>query len=316
MYGKSENRWWRDYGMEFPNFKGEIRRNEPLSRHTSFAIGGPADVMAYPLDRDDLLALLREIKAKGVPFFVLGGGTNLLVRDGGFRGVVVNLKNLRTIALEREYRSIGGSFAVVLAEAGVSLPKLLAFTAEEGLTGLEFAAGIPGTVGGAVCMNAGTAAGEIGDVVDTVTLISMEGRLVTKGREEMGFGYRTSSIPEGHLVFDMRVSLRRGEKDKIQARIRDLMDARKKNQPLGLPNAGSMFKNPQEESAGKLIDAAKLKGRRIGDAQVSDKHANFIVNLGKAKASDVLSLMDIVKQTVLDVHGVRLEPEIKIVGED
>ncbi len=302
--------------MEFPNFKGEIRRNEPLSRHTSFAIGGPADVMAYPLDRDDLLALLREIKAKGVPFFVLGGGTNLLVRDGGFRGVVVNLKNLRTIALEREYRSIGGSFAVVLAEAGVSLPKLLAFTAEEGLTGLEFAAGIPGTVGGAVCMNAGTAAGEIGDVVDTVTLISMEGRLVTKGREEMGFGYRTSSIPEGHLVLDMRVSLRRGEKDKIQARIRDLMDARKKNQPLGLPNAGSMFKNPQEESAGKLIDAAKLKGRRIGDAQVSDKHANFIVNLGKAKASDVLSLMDIVKQTVLDVHGVRLEPEIKIVGED
>ncbi len=302
--------------MEFPDFKGEIRRNEPLSRHTSFAIGGPADVMAYPVDRDDLLALLREIKAKGVHFFLLGGGTNLLVRDGGFRGVVISLKNLRTIALEREYRSIGGSFAVVLAEAGVSLPKLLAFTAEEGLTGLEFAAGIPGTVGGAVCMNAGTAAGEIGDVIDTVTLISMEGRLVTKGREEMGFGYRTSSIPEGHLVLDMRVSLRRGEKDTIQARIRDLMDARKKNQPLGLPNAGSMFKNPHEESAGKLIEAAKLKGRRVGDAQVSDKHANFIVNLGKAKASDVLSLMDIVKQTVLDVHGVRLEPEIKIVGED
>ncbi len=302
--------------MEFPNFKGEIRRNEPLSRHTSFAIGGPADIVAYPVDRDDLLALLREIKAKGMPVFILGGGTNLLVRDGGFRGVVVTLKNLRTIAVEREYRSIGGSFAVVLAEAGVSLPKLLAFTAEEGLTGLEFAAGIPGTVGGAVCMNAGTAAGEIGDVIDTVTLISMEGRLVTKGRDEMGFGYRTSSIPEGHLVLDMRVALRRGEKDKIQARIHDLMDARKKNQPWGLPNAGSMFRNPHEESAGKLIEAAKLKGRRVGDAQVSDKHANFIVNLGKAKASDVLSLMDIVKQTVLDVHGVRLEPEIKIVGED
>jgi len=302
--------------MELPNFKGEIRRNEPLSRHTSFAIGGPADIVAYPVDRDDLLVLLREIKAKGMPFFVLGGGTNLLVRDGGFRGVVVNLKNLRTIAIEREYRSIGGSFAVVLAEAGVSLPKLLAYTAEEGLTGLEFAAGIPGTVGGAVCMNAGTATGEIGDVIDTVTLISIEGRLITKGREEMGFGYRTSSIPEGHFVLEMRVALRRGEKDKIQARIHDLMDARKKNQPSGLPNAGSMFKNPQEESAGKLIEAAKLKGRRVGDAQVSDKHANFIVNLGKAKASDVLSLMDIVKQTVLDVHGVRLEPEIKIVGED
>jgi UDP-N-acetylmuramate dehydrogenase len=302
--------------MELPNFKGEIKRNEPLSRHTSFAIGGPADIIAYPVDRDDLLALLREIKAKEMPFFILGGGTNLLVRDGGFRGVVVNLKHLRTIAIVREYRSIGGSFAVVLAEAGVSLPKLLAFTAEEGLTGLEFAAGIPGTVGGAVCMNAGTAAGEIGDVIDTVTLISMEGMLVTKGREEMGFGYRTSSIPEGHLVLDMRVALRRGEKDKIRARIHDFMDARKKKQPWGLPNAGSMFKNPHEESAGKLIEAAKLKGRRVGDAQVSDKHANFIVNLGKATASDVLSLMDIVKQTVLDVHGVRLEPEIKIVGED
>ena len=302
--------------MEIPSFRGEIRRNEPLSRHTSFAIGGPADIAAYPADRDDLIVLLMEIKAQRTPFFILGGGTNLLVRDGGFRGVVVSLKNLRAIAVEREYRSIGGSFAVVLAEAGTPLPKLLVFTAEEGLTGFEFAAGIPGTVGGAVCMNAGTAAGEIGDIIDTVTLISPDGQLLRKGREEMGFGYRSSSIPEGHIVVDMRVALRRGEKQKIQARIHELMEARKGNQPLGLPNAGSMFKNPQEESAGKLIEAAKLKGRRVGDAQVSDKHANFIVNLGKATASDVLSLMEIVKQTVLDVHGVRLEPEIKIVGED
>ncbi len=302
--------------MEIPEFRGEIKRNEPLSRHTSFAIGGPADVLAYPADRDDLGVLLRAVKAQGVPFFILGGGTNLLIRDGGFRGVVVSLRNLRTISIVREYRSIGGSFAVVLAEAGVSLPKLLAFTADEGLTGFEFAAGIPGTVGGAVCMNAGTATGEIGDIIDAVTLISPDGVPVTKGREEMGFGYRTSSIPEGHLVIDMRVALRRGEKDKVRARVQELMEGRKKSQPLGLPNAGSMFKNPQEESAGKLIEAARLKGRRVGDAQVSDKHANFIVNLGKASAADVLSLMEIVKQTVLEVHGVRLEPEIKIVGED
>ena len=302
--------------MEFPNFRGEIRRNEPLSRHTSFAIGGPADVVAYPADRNDLLALLAVIKTKSMPCFVLGGGTNVLVRDGGFRGVVISLKSLHTIALEREYRSIGGSFAVVLAEAGGFLPKLVAFTAEEGLTGLEFAAGIPGTVGGAVCMNAGTAAGEIGDVIDSVTLISTEGELITKGREEMGFGYRTASIPAGHLVLEVRLTLRRDEKEKVKARIYDLMNARKQRQPSGLPSAGSVFKNPHEESAGKLIEAAKLKGRRIGDAQVSDKHANFIVNLGKAKASDVLSLMDLVKQTVLDVHGVRLEPEIKIIGEE
>jgi UDP-N-acetylmuramate dehydrogenase len=302
--------------MEFPNFRGEIRRNEPLSRHTSFAIGGPADIVAYPADRNDLLALLAEIKAQGRSCFVLGGGTNLLVRDGGFRGVVINLKSLHSIALEREYRSIGGSFVVVFAEAGAFLPKLLAFTAEEGLTGLEFAAGIPGTVGGAVCMNAGTATGEIGDVIDSVTLISTEGELITKGREEMDFGYRTASIPAGHLVLDARVALRREEKDRVKARIHDLMNARKQRQPLGLPNAGSVFKNPHEESAGKLIEAAKLKGRRVGDAQVSDKHANFIVNLGKASAADVLRLMDVVIQTVLDVHGVRLEPEIKIIGED
>jgi UDP-N-acetylmuramate dehydrogenase len=302
--------------MEFPNFRGEIRRNEPLSRHTSFAIGGPADIVAYPADRNDLLALLAEIKAHGRSCFVLGGGTNLLVRDGGFRGVVINLKSLHSIALEREYRSIGGSFVVVFSEAGAFLPKLLAFTAEEGLTGLEFAAGIPGTVGGAVCMNAGTATGEIGDVIDSVTLISTEGELITKGREEMDFGYRTASIPAGHLVLDARVALRREEKDRVKARIHDLMNARKQRQPLGLPNAGSVFKNPHEESAGKLIEAAKLKGRRVGDAQVSDKHANFIVNLGKASAADVLRLMDVVIQTVLDVHGVRLEPEIKIIGED
>ncbi len=302
--------------MEFPNFRGEIRRNEPLSRHTSFAIGGPADVIAYPVDRNDLLALLAEIRAQGLPCFVLGGGTNLLVRDGGFRGVVINLKGLHSIALEREYRSIGGSFVVVRAEAGAFLPKLLAFTAEKGLTGLEFAAGIPGTVGGAVCMNAGTAAGEIGDVVDSVTLISTDGELITKGREQMGFGYRTASIPEGHLVLDVRVALRRDEKDRVTARIHDLLNARKLRQPSGLPNAGSVFKNPHEESAGKLIESAKLKGRRVGDAQVSDKHANFIVNLGKASAADVIKLMEVVKQTVLDVHGVRLEPEIKIIGED
>jgi UDP-N-acetylmuramate dehydrogenase len=302
--------------MEIAGFKGEIREHEPMSRHTSYAIGGPADVFACPTDRNDLVLLLREIRKKGQKHLVLGGGTNLLVRDGGFRGVVISLERMQAVSIEREYRSIGGSFAVVHAEAGVPLPRLLSFTAEEGLTGLEFAAGIPGTVGGAVCMNAGTASGEFGDVIDSVTLLSVEGEIITKGREEMGFGYRTSTIPEGHLVLDVRIVLRRDDRNTIKARIKDLIDTRKQRQPAGQPNAGSVFKNPQEESAGKLIEAAGLKGTTVGGAKVSDKHANFIVNTGKARASDVLAIMEIVKGKVLEVHGVRLEPEIKIIGED
>ena len=302
--------------MEIANFKGELRENEPLSRHTSFAIGGPADLLAYPADRDDLITLLGEIQKRGLKYFILGGGTNLLVRDGGFRGVVITLQRMGAIRIEREYRSVGGAFAVVFAEAGATLPALHRFSADQGLTGLEFAGGIPGTVGGAVCMNAGTAAGEIGDIVESLTLVSSVGGLVTRNRDEMGFGYRTANIPAGHLVVDVHVILRRGDKEQIKARIKDLHDKRRQRQPVGFPSAGSVFKNPYEESAGRLIETAKLKGRTVGDAQVSDKHANFIVNLGKATAKDVLTLMDIVKQTVLEVHGVRLEPEIKIIGED
>ena len=302
--------------MEIANIKGEVRRNEPLSSHTSFGIGGPADFLAYPADRDDLMALLSSIKKQGADYIVIGGGTNLLVRDGGFRGVVICLQRLNTIRIEREYRSVGGTFSVIHVEAGALLAKLLNFATEQGLTGLEFAAGIPGTVGGAICMNAGTAAGEIGDVVDSVTLISPNGTFVTRGREEIGFGYRTSNIPAGHVVYDAKIILRRGDRERIKARVMDIQETRKQRQPWGFPSAGSVFKNPHEQAAGKLIEAAKLKGKKIGDAQISDKHANFIVNLGKAKAKDVVALMEIVKQTVLDVHGVRLEPEIKIIGED
>jgi len=302
--------------MERITIRGEIQQNEPLSRHTSFAIGGPADLMAYPADREDIATLLQEIGRRQLPYFFLGGGTNVLFRDRGFRGVVINLKRMQKIAIEREYRSIGGLFAVINAEAGALLPRVLAFAAEEGLTGLEFAAGIPGTIGGAVCMNAGTSRGEIGDIIESVGLISPAGELVTKGRDDMGFGYRTSLIPEGYMVVDAKMIVRREDKEKIKDEIKELLDLRKQRQPWGFPNAGSIFKNPHEESAGRLIERAGLKGRTVGDAQVSDKHANFIINRGQAKAADVIKLMEIVQQAVLEVHGVRLEPEIKIVGED
>jgi UDP-N-acetylmuramate dehydrogenase len=302
--------------MEIKKIKGEVLRNELLSRHTSFGIGGPADFLAYPADIDDLTALLGEIREQKLEFVVLGGGPNVLVRDGGFRGVAISLRRMNAIKVEREYRSLGGTYAVIYAEAGAALAKVISFAANEALTGLEFATGIPGTIGGAVCMNAGTAEGEMGDVVQSVTVLTPGGEVATRSKEEMGFGYRTASVPPGYIVLSALLQLRHDEKKKIEARVKALMDARKDRQPWGLPNAGSIFKNPLDDSAGKLIESAGLKGKTVGGAQVSEKHANFIVNTGTATAADVLALMEIVKQAVLDVHGARLEPEIKIIGED
>jgi len=302
--------------MKFTNVRGEVRLNEPMSGHTSFRIGGPADALILPEDRDDLIALLAEVQEKGIPYIVLGSGTNLLVRDRGYRGAVISLKKMNAIEVLREYRSLGGSFAVLNVDAGAALARLLNFAVERGLTGLEFSTGIPGTVGGALCMNAGTAQGEFGDIVDTVTLLDPSGRVVQRRRDEMAFGYRSANVPPGHIVIDAKVVLRYGDAEKIRAQVKKLMDQRKSRQPWGLPNAGSVFKNPLDDAAGKLIEAAGCKGLVVGGAQVSDKHANFIVNTGNAKASDVLALMEIVRDKVLELRRIRLEPEIKIIGEE
>ncbi len=300
----------------FTHIRGEVRLNEPMSNHTSFKIGGPADALVVPADREDLAALMAEIRSKNLRFVILGGGTNLLVRDGGFRGVAVSLKKLDGIGITREYRSVGGVYSVISAEAGAVLARLVTFGTERELTGIEFAAGIPGTVGGAICMNAGTAQGEIGDVTDAVTLLTPEGDTLLRHRDEMSFGYRTANVPPGHVVLEARIILRRGEGQQIRGRIRELQEGRKSRQPGGLPCAGSVFKNPLDDAAGKLIEQAGLKGLIRGRAQVSEKHANFIVNLGGATAADVIGLMDTIKERVLDMHRIRLEPEIKIVGED
>jgi UDP-N-acetylmuramate dehydrogenase len=302
--------------MNFENVRGAVRLNEPMREHTSFRIGGTADMLVAPVDRQDLINLLQEVRRRSLRYVVLGGGTNVLVRDGGFRGVVISLDRLNAVNVTREYRSVGGAFAVVQAEAGLPLPKLVHFAVERGLTGLEFAVGIPGTVGGAVCMNAGTAQGEIGDIIDTVTLIAPDGEQVVRHRDEMAFRYRSAQVPAGQVVIAIKIILRLGEREVIKARVRQLMDKRRSHQPWGLPNAGSVFKNPQDEAAGRLIESAGLKGLTIGRAQVSEKHANFIVNLGNATAADVLKLIDVIRERVLEVHKVRLEPEIKIIGED
>jgi UDP-N-acetylmuramate dehydrogenase len=302
--------------MKFTNLRGEVKLREPMSGHTSFRIGVNADALVAPVDRQDLAELLQEIRDQNLPWMVLGGGTNLLVRDGGFRGVAISLNKMTSIEITREYRSLGGSFVVITVEAGALLAKLLSFSVERGLTGLEFATGIPGTVGGAVCMNAGTAQGEMGDSIDTVTLVAPSGELILRHREEMEFGYRTANVPADHVVLDAKIILRYGDAGKIKARVKQIMAGRKERQPWGLPNAGSVFKNPLDESAGKLIEAAGLKGLTVGGAQVSEKHANFIVNKGNATAADVLQLMELIREKVLDMHRIRLEPEIKIIGED
>jgi UDP-N-acetylmuramate dehydrogenase len=302
--------------MNFENLRGEVKLNEPLAPYTSFRIGGPADALVFPADREDLMQLLQNVRAAGRSFAVMGGGTNLLVRDGGFRGVVISLQKLDAVTITREYRSIGGAYAVVVGEAGAPLARVLAVAVERGLTGMEFAAGIPGTVGGAVCMNAGTAQGEMGDVIDSVTLLSDGGDLLLRHRDEMAFGYRTANVPEGYVVIDAKVILRYEEKERTRERVQENIVRRRDRQPWGLPSAGSVFKNPLDEAAGKLIETAGLKGLTVGRAQVSEKHANFIVNLGGARAADVLKLMDLIRERVLAMHNVRLEPEIKIIGED
>lgn len=302
--------------MELKDFQGEVRLKEPMRNHTSFRIGGPADIFAVPLDRQDLCLLIRAAAASKLPVFILGAGTNLLVRDGGVRGVVISMERISGIEEERRYRSIGGTYCVVRAEAGALLPRLLGFALQRGFSGIEFAAGIPGTVGGAICMNAGTSKGEISDVIDSVTMISPSGEEVTKSREEMEFGYRRANIPAGHVVVETRLILRLDNPEKINARVQDILKRRQQTQPLNLPNAGSIFKNPLDEAAGRLIEKAGLKGVAIGNAEVSKRHANFIVNKGDAKASDVIKLMEVVQSRVLEVHGVKLEPEIKIIGED
>ena len=285
--------------------KGEVRFKAPLRDWTSFRIGGPADVLVIPHDVDDLCRLLRQARAAKVPLFVIGG-TNVLVRDGGIRGIVVSLSKLKRIADEPN--------GVVYAEAGVTMPVLLQHSISRSLTGLEWAAGIPGTVAGCVVMNAGTRLGEMKDAVKAVRLASPSGTLKDIPASAIPFSYRRARLPRG-IVAGVWLQLTPGVKAKIQTVVKDYLRYRKDTQPLTMPNAGCAFKNPKPEAAGRLIEAAGLKGFRIGDAQVSEKHANFIVNHGDARADDVMALIAQVRRTVQAKAGVKLELELKVVGE-
>jgi UDP-N-acetylmuramate dehydrogenase len=285
--------------------KGAVRFHEPMKRHTSFRIGGPADAYIEPEDEGALCRLMAQARKTKVPVFVMGG-TNLLVRDGGIRGIVVRLTKL-----DRVEEHQGG---LLYVEGGVGMPRLLKHALQRKLAGLEFAAGIPGTLAGSVVMNAGTRLGEMQDVVERVRMVTPAGAIRELSADEVGFGYRRTRLPRG-IVVGAWVRLRWDPKSRIDSVVKDSLLRRKATQPLALPNAGCVFKNPGGDPAGLLIEAAGLKGVQVGDAQVSTLHANFIVNRGRATARDVLSLIRKVGQTVEQTSGVTLQLEVRIVGQ-
>jgi len=293
-------------------FKGEIRFREPMSSHSSLKIGGPADVFAAPRDLNSLM-ILRDYLQKGqIPCFPLGGGTNILVRDGGIEGVVISLQFFRRIELLK----ILEGCVHLNVEAGAPLARLVNYSMEKGYAGIEGLAGIPGTVGGAICGNAGAFGCEIGDVLFSVELMDAKGKIRSQKAGRMKFGYRSSGISPEEVILSARIKLKMDKKEDISERIENFLNIKREKQPLWEPSAGCVFRNPAGLSAGKLIDEAGCKGMRIGDAEVSEVHANFFINKGHAKASDFICLMDKVASKVKRKFDVVLEPEIRIVGRD
>ena len=285
--------------------RGRVTFGAALRVYTSFKIGGPADVLVEPADIDDVRRLAMQAHSEKIPVFVVGG-TNLLIRDGGIRGIVVSLSALRAIHEEPG--------AVVYAEGGVGMPTLIGYAIRRSMAGLEWAAGIPGTVGGCLVMNAGTRLGEMKDAVKAVRVVTTKGDLKNLPAAAIRFRYRRAHLPAG-LVVGVWFQLRRGIGPDIARIVKDYLHYRKDTQPLTMPSAGCVFKNPVRDSAGRLVESAGLKGLRIGDAEVSTKHGNFIVNRGHATAADVIDLIKEVRRIIKQKTGVRLELELKIVGE-
>jgi len=280
--------------------------DESLSRHTSLKVGGPADLFVVPADLADLRALLELLAAQGIPRLVIGGGYNLLVRDGGFRGVVISLRGLKRLEQMDGNR--------IFAEAGVATGGLVRLSEEKRLAGIEFLSGIPGTVGGALCMNAGAHGEAILDRVESLATIRGTGITVTK-RAGLNYGYRRLALAPGEIVISATFQLAAGSVAEIEERIEAFLAHRRNDQRVGYPNAGSFFKNPEGERAWRLIDEAGLRGYRIGGAQVAEAHANFLVNRGGARAADFIELSALVKEKVREQSGILLEEEVRIVGE-
>lgn len=287
----------------------ELLLEEPMAKHTSFRIGGPADVLAQPGNEAELAELLKRAAHHAVPVTLVGNGSNLLVRDKGIRGLVIKLSNL--------FSSITVAGNVLTFGSGISLAMASKKAASLSLSGLEFAVGIPGTIGGAVYMNAGAYDGEMAKVVTSVQVMDRQGQSSQLKADELDFSYRHTALQNsGLIVTSVTVSLQPGEAESIKAKMDDFSQRRIAKQPLELPSAGSMFKRPVGYFAGTLIEQTGLKGYTVGGAQVSTKHAGFVVNVGGATAKDVLQLIRDVQDRVLAAQGVQLEPEVLVLGEE
>ena len=287
--------------------KDSILIDEPMSRHTTFRVGGPADFFVTPKAKEEVRDVVRICKEAGMPYYIIGNGSNLLVSDAGYRGVIVQIyKEMNEVKVEGD---------LVKAQAGALLSGIAAKALGAELSGFEFASGIPGTIGGACVMNAGAYGGEMKDVLESVTVLTGEGKIIELGRNELELGYRTSVIAKkGYIVLGAVLKLERGDGEKIKTYMDELKEKRVTKQPLEYPSAGSTFKRPEGYFAGKLIQDAGLKGYQVGDAQVSEKHSGFVINRGNATAADVMQLISDVADKVKEQFGVTMEPEVKRVG--
>lgn len=288
---------------------GQVRFDEPMSAHTSFHIGGPADALVIPANTEDIQTVLRISQEEQVPLAVVGNGSNLLVRDKGIRGIVLKLGN----AL-KHWEQNGGTF---IFESGVSLAQCCRIIAEAGYTGMEFAVGIPGSLGGAVFMNAGAYDGEMKNAVVSVRVMTRSGKVKTLDKDELQFSYRHSALQgSDDIVLEVTLQVQEGDKAAILAKMDDFSQRRISKQPLDIPSAGSTFKRPEGRFVGQMVEQSGLKGFRIGGAEVSVKHAGFIVNANQASADDVLQLIEYIQKKILEDYNVTLIPEVLVLGEE
>ena len=289
--------------------KERVYVDEPMSRHTTFRVGGPADFFVTPKAKEEVRDVIRICKEAGMPYYIMGNGSNLLVSDAGYRGVIVQIyKEMNKVKVEGD---------LVKAQAGALLSGIAAKALGAKLTGFEFASGIPGTIGGACVMNAGAYGGEMKDVLESVTVLTGEGKIIELGRNELELGYRTSVIAKkGYIVLGAVLKLERGDGEKIKTYMDELKEKRVTKQPLEYPSAGSTFKRPEGYFAGKLIEDAGLRGFQVGGAQVSEKHCGFVINRDHATAADIMELMRQVQIRVKENSGVDLEPEVKRLGDE
>lgn len=286
--------------------KGKVLLNVPLKRFTSMKVGGPADSLFFPKDLDDLRELVLYARSKSIPFMILGKGTNMIVRDKGVRGWMISLtQGLKRIRVDGD---------VIEGEAGLPLQRLVQFSVQKGLTGFEPFSGIPGTVGGGLAMNAGAWGSELKDILLSIHFMKENGDMVEKARQKLRFSYRQLAFPRSWIILKGKFQLRQAPQKEILKRVKSYSELRKRTQPLAYPSAGSIFKNPKEGPAAKWIEGAGLKGFRIGQAMISDHHANFIINLGGATAEEVIQLMEWAEKKVYEKKGIFLEREVKVVG--